>query len=67
MGGDEFFVPKKQLIAKNGRRRMLKNKYQENYLKKKFADCPLWTEAEILKIADETGLKPSQVYKWNWD
>jgi len=28
---------------------------------------PHWTNVEVEEIASLTGLKESQVYKWNWD
>ena len=37
---------------------MLQNEYAKN---------PSWSRAYMKELAKKTGLKPSQVYKWNWD
>lgn len=28
---------------------------------------PHWTNDDVERISSQTGLKESQVYKWNWD
>lgn len=41
--------------------------YQIDVLIREFNKNKNWTRTTIDKIAKETGLKPTQVYKWGWD
>jgi uncharacterized protein YneF (UPF0154 family) len=36
-------------------------------LEKYFKKNPNWSQDMIKRISEKTGLKESQVYKWNWD
>jgi hypothetical protein len=48
-------------------RRRRKNKDQVKILQNEYKKNPAWTRAYMKDLAKKTGLKPSQVYKWNWD
>jgi len=48
-------------------KRRRKNKEQVKVLAHEYAKNPKWTRAFMKDLAKKTGLKASQVYKWNWD
>ena len=48
-------------------KRRRKNKDQVKMLQNEYAKNPLWDRPYMKELAKKTGLKPSQVYKWNWD
>lgn len=52
---------------KEKRRRHRKNDEQFDFLHDRFAKNPFWDKSEMKKLARQTGLKESQIYKWNWD
>ena len=48
-------------------RRKRKNKEQVQILKNEYQKNSNWTRAYMKELGQRVGLKPSQVYKWNWD
>jgi len=48
-------------------KRRRKNKEQVQQLQKEYVKNTNWTRAFMKELAKMTGLKASQVYKWNWD
>lgn len=48
-------------------KRRRKNKDQVKILQSEYAKNPNWDRPFMKELAKKTGLKPSQVYKWNWD
>lgn len=44
-----------------------KNKCQVEFLQNEYTKNPNWTRVFMKSLAQKTGLKPSQIYKWNWD
>jgi hypothetical protein len=48
-------------------KRRRKNKDQVKILQNEYLKNPAWDRAYMKELAKKTGLKPSQVYKWNWD
>lgn len=48
-------------------KRRRKNKEQVKVLAVEYDKNPKWTRPFMKELAKRTGLKPSQVYKWNWD
>lgn len=47
--------------------RIRKNNDQQQILIKHFHKNPNWSKKAITRIAKETGLSETRVYKWNWD
>jgi len=48
-------------------KRRRKSKEQVNFLIQEYAKDANWTRGIMKDLAKRCGLKPSQVYKWNWD
>lgn len=48
-------------------KRRRKSKDQVHFLIQEYAKDPNWTRCIMKELAKRCGLKPSQVYKWNWD
>lgn len=48
-------------------RRMRKKPEQMAALVKYFNECPEWSMAKKIEIADEIGMTFHQISKWNWD
>jgi hypothetical protein len=48
-------------------KRRRKNKEQVKILQVEYTKNTNWTRGFMIELAKRTGLKPSQVYKWNWD
>jgi len=48
-------------------KRRRKNKEQIKVLQNEYTKNQNWTRAFMKELAKTTGLKASQVYKWNWD
>jgi hypothetical protein len=44
-----------------------KNKQQVKILQNEYIKNTNWTREFMMELAKKTGLKASQVYKWNWD
>ena len=54
-----------QEIDEEKRRR--KNKHQVKFLQIEYSKNQNWSREYMKDLAKKIGLKPSQVYKWNWD
>lgn len=52
---------------KEKHRRIRKNSDQYQMLLDHYRQNPNWEKNIIEKLAQEVGLKESQIYKWNWD
>ena len=52
---------------KEKRRRNRKDPKQMEYLMSQYRLDPEWTKDTCKRVALETGLSESQVYKWGWD
>jgi len=57
----------KSLSLEDEEKRRRKNKEQVQQLQKEYVKNTNWTRAFMKELAKMTGLKASQVYKWNWD
>lgn len=55
----------RQISDEEKRRR--KNKEQVEILQNEYVRTANWTRGFMKELAKRTGLKSSQVYKWNWD
>lgn len=48
-------------------KRLRKNSAQNKILMSEFQKNPHWSKRKIQQLHERLGLKPSQIYKWNWD
>lgn len=53
--------------AKKAQTRLRKNEQQNKILANEFQKNPIWTKSKIAELQALLGLKPNQIYKWNWD
>lgn len=69
---DASFVPRVVIRhrikgVKKAQKRLRKNSEQNKILMAEFEKNPVWQRSKINELQAKLGLKPSQIYKWNWD
>lgn len=52
---------------KKAQTRLRKNEQQNKILANEFEKNPIWNKSKIVELQELLGLKPNQIYKWNWD
>ena len=52
---------------KKAQTRLRKNEQQNKILAHEFEKNPIWNKSKIVELQELLGLKPNQIYKWNWD
>lgn len=53
--------------VKQAQKRLRKNTVQNKILLAEFKKNAQWSKKKIQQLHEKTGLKQSQIYKWNWD
>jgi hypothetical protein len=53
--------------SQDDKKRRRKNRDQVKILQNEYSKNNNWTRSFMKELAQKIGLKPSQVYKWNWD
>ena len=53
--------------VKKAQKRIRKDKEQNKILFAEFQKNSQWSKNKITQLQVRLGLKPSQIYKWNWD
>lgn len=51
----------------DGKKRERKSEDQVAVLVAEYERNPRWSRKKMLQLAQQTGLKVTQVYKWSWD
>lgn len=53
--------------SKEKRKRTRKDRQQQQVLMAFYRKKKNWEKSDITKLSKQSGLKESQIYKWNWD